>query len=103
MKKSIVILASILSIFNFCTAQKQAASPAETATGKINGATITIKYGSPSVKGREIWGQLVPFDKVWRESRLVCRVAWSFSSFFFTLLGNRGMGQRPMQQADRAA
>ena len=66
MKKSIVILASILSVFNFCAAQKQAASPAETTTGKINGATITIKYGSPSVKGREIWGQLVPFDKVWR-------------------------------------
>lgn len=54
MKKSIVILASILSVFNFCAAQKQAASPSETTTGKINGATITIKYGSPSVKGREI-------------------------------------------------
>ncbi|MEO5977314.1 MAG: DUF2911 domain-containing protein [Chryseolinea sp.] len=41
-------------------------SPAETATGKVNGATITIKYSSPSVKGRKIWGDLVPYDKVWR-------------------------------------
>lgn len=27
---------------------------------------ITIDYSSPSVKGRNIWGELVPFDKVWR-------------------------------------
>lgn len=42
------------------------ASPPATATGQINGATITISYGSPSVKGRTIWGDLVPYDKVWR-------------------------------------
>ncbi|MEO8583830.1 MAG: DUF2911 domain-containing protein [Flavitalea sp.] len=41
-------------------------SPKKTATGKINGATVTISYGSPSVKGRKIWGDLVPYDKVWR-------------------------------------
>jgi len=46
--------------------KKAPASPAETATGKINGATITINYGSPSVKGRTIWGELVPYGKVWR-------------------------------------
>lgn len=42
------------------------ASPPETATGKVDGATITIDYSSPSVKGRKIWGDLVPYDKVWR-------------------------------------
>ncbi len=41
-------------------------SPPATATGKINTATITIDYGSPSVKGRVIWGDLVPYGKVWR-------------------------------------
>ena len=41
-------------------------SPPATATGKINGATITINYSSPAVKGRQIWGSLVPYDKVWR-------------------------------------
>jgi hypothetical protein len=45
---------------------KKTASPAATATGKINGATITINYSSPSVKGRTIWGELVPYGKVWR-------------------------------------
>src|SRR5947207_14227395 len=46
-------------------AQNQASPPA-TATGKVNGATITINYSSPGVKGRPIWCALVPYDKVWR-------------------------------------
>jgi hypothetical protein len=41
-------------------------SPPATATGTINGATITINYSSPAVKGRQIWGSLVPYDQVWR-------------------------------------
>jgi hypothetical protein len=41
-------------------------SPKMTATGKISGANVTITYSSPSVKGRKIWGDLVPYDKVWR-------------------------------------
>src|SRR5215831_9717857 len=41
-------------------------SPPATATGKVMGATIAIDYSSPSVKGRKIWGGLVPYDKVWR-------------------------------------
>ena len=55
-----------LFIFSFINAQSKPASSAEVATGKINGATITIKYGSPSVKARQIWGGLVPFNEVWR-------------------------------------
>jgi hypothetical protein len=50
----------------FIAADLLAQSPAATATGKANGATITINYSSPSVKGRKVWGELVPYDKVWR-------------------------------------
>ena len=43
------------------------ASPLAVAKGKLkDGANITITYSSPFVKGRKIWGNLVPFDKVWR-------------------------------------
>ena len=42
------------------------ASPPETATGTISEAAITINYSSPAVKGRKIWGGLVPYDQVWR-------------------------------------
>ena len=27
---------------------------------------ISISYSRPGVKGRKIWGDLVPYDKVWR-------------------------------------
>lgn len=45
---------------------KPPASPADSAIGTISGSTIKIDYSSPSVKGRKIWGGLVPYDKVWR-------------------------------------
>lgn len=32
---------------------------------RINDAQITIKYHSPGVRGRIIWGGLVPYDQVW--------------------------------------
>ena len=46
--------------------KSQRPSPPATATGKVQGATVSINYSSPSVKGRKIWGDLVPYDKVWR-------------------------------------
>lgn len=36
------------------------------ATGEIAGVKIAIDYGRPVAAGREIWGALVPYDKVWR-------------------------------------
>jgi hypothetical protein len=41
-------------------------SPAATATGKIGDANVKISYSSPSVKGRKIFGDLVPYGQVWR-------------------------------------
>src|SRR5688572_22776904 len=41
-------------------------SPPASATGKIGEATFAIHYSSPAVKGRKIWGDLVPYGKVWR-------------------------------------
>lgn len=35
------------------------------ATGKIGGTVVTINYHSPAVRGRVIWGGLVPMDQVW--------------------------------------
>jgi len=41
-------------------------SPPAKVSEKVGNATITIDYSQPSVKGREIWGGLVPYGKVWR-------------------------------------
>lgn len=66
LQKKIYLLFIALLTVTFVNAQDKPASPAAIAIGKINGANITINYSSPSVKGRKIWGELVPFNKVWR-------------------------------------
>lgn len=67
-----VLTLSMVALFAtsllFAQADKsKRASPPEVATGKIaSGATITINYSSPAVKGRKIWGALVPYGAIWR-------------------------------------
>ncbi|MDH3403550.1 MAG: DUF2911 domain-containing protein [Acidobacteriota bacterium] len=34
--------------------------------GTIDEVEVTVEYGRPNVKDREIWGALVPYGKVWR-------------------------------------
>jgi hypothetical protein len=58
--------ALFFSVALFAQGNNPPASPALTATGTIGEASITINYGSPAVKGRKIWGALVPYNKVWR-------------------------------------
>jgi Protein of unknown function (DUF2911) len=41
-------------------------SPPGTAEVVLNGKKITIDYSRPSMKGRKIMGDLVPYGKVWR-------------------------------------
>ncbi|MEX2593471.1 MAG: DUF2911 domain-containing protein [Anditalea sp.] len=55
-----------MMLFTFIACAQEKASPAKTAEGTVNGAEITIHYSSPAVQGRTIWGDLVPYDKVWR-------------------------------------
>ena len=42
------------------------ASPRKEMKGTIGGTQVAVNYSSPSVKGRKIWGSLVPNGKVWR-------------------------------------
>jgi DUF2911 family protein len=42
-------------------------SPPASASCKFaDGKTITVDYSSPKMKGRKIFGELVPYGKVWR-------------------------------------
>ncbi|UZT99135.1 DUF2911 domain-containing protein [Chryseobacterium fluminis] len=63
---TVLVAAMTMSVNAFAQDTKKPASPAATATGKIKDATVTIAYSSPSVKDRKIWGDLVPYNKVWR-------------------------------------
>jgi len=69
LKKSYILIffSLMMSITVFAQGSKeQRVSPATVAKGTINGAAVTINYGSPAVKGRTIWGGLVPYHKTWR-------------------------------------
>ena len=46
-------------------AQQSRISPHEQTKATIDGARITITYGRPSMRGRTIFGALVPYDRVW--------------------------------------
>ncbi len=67
--KKVITLFSIMMFAVAILAQgekKAPASPPAKAEGSIAGKSIVINYAQPAVKGRKIWGDLVPFGKVWR-------------------------------------
>ena len=41
-------------------------SPAATTQASVDGADIEIRYSQPAMRGRDIWGGLVPEGAVWR-------------------------------------
>ena len=41
-------------------------SPFAKVTQTVGYTDITVDYSSPGVKGRKIWGNVVPYDKMWR-------------------------------------
>jgi len=45
--------------------QARRVSPHESTSAMIEGSDITITYGRPSMRGREIFGRLVPYGRVW--------------------------------------
>ncbi len=65
--KALALLAFALFVSTLTFAQaKPAASPRDSVSGTLAGASVKIWYGSPAVKGREIFGKLVPYGKVYR-------------------------------------
>ena len=67
MKKTLLALAVILSSFG-SQAQVLAPQPSPKCTlNQMVGLTdVEIEYSRPGVKGRNVFGDLVPFGKVWR-------------------------------------
>jgi len=59
----------LVSFITF-TAQAQLSIPQPSPTAKVmqrvSLTDITIDYSSPGVKGREIWGELIPYGEMWR-------------------------------------
>ncbi len=71
MKQTILLLSCV--VFAVATAFAQhppqrmlRVSPYASVTQTVGVNEISISYHRPGVKGREIWGKLVPFGQVWR-------------------------------------
>ncbi len=64
---TLALLATVIAgtVTGFAQDQKLPSPPAETSA-TISGHAVTIKYSAPSMRGRKIFGGLVPFGMVWR-------------------------------------
>lgn len=64
---AIPVTAGLLGAAMLLPAQQQRVSPHETVSAAIAGKKITIEYGRPYVKGRNVWADpIAPYGKVWR-------------------------------------
>ncbi len=65
-----LLLGTIISLTSFSVYSQNptypAASPAASVSQTFGLTKVDINYSSPGVKGRQIWGALVPYDSVWR-------------------------------------
>ena len=68
MKKTSLLLAATCLISGFSYAQLKTPAPSPTQTIKQDFAlsSVEVSYSRPGVKGRTIFGDLVPYGKVWR-------------------------------------
>jgi len=63
----LVLVAVVIASAPLLAQQKPPLSPPGEASVKFDdGKTVTIKYSRPSMRGRKIYGELVPYGKVWR-------------------------------------
>jgi len=66
-KRIAVVMGMIFTLSVFAACQKSKPSPAASASCDLGGGkTIKTDYSSPRMKGRKIYGDLVPSGQVWR-------------------------------------
>ena len=66
MKKLLLITLLAFSVTAYSQWSTPAPSPQQKIEQQFSLSKITVDYGRPGVKGRKIFGDLVPFNKVWR-------------------------------------
>jgi hypothetical protein len=68
MKKLTLLLTAVLaiSVSAYCQINTPPVSPGQTIHQAFGLAAIDLSYSRPGIKGRKIFGDLVPYGKVWR-------------------------------------
>lgn len=66
--KKLILLAclGLFSIGAYAQVKTPAASPSQKLEQTVGLTDVTVEYSRPSMKGRKIFGGLVPYDKTWR-------------------------------------
>lgn len=64
--RSLVSFLVLLAVPAFAQVEVPRASPHSSVSQTIGTTEITVDYHRPGVKGRQIWGGLVPYDQPWR-------------------------------------
>jgi hypothetical protein len=63
---SAALLPAGLAQMSHDASKKPMLSPPAKASVELDGKQVTIDYSAPSMRGRKIFGGLVPYGKVWR-------------------------------------
>ena len=66
MKKLFATALLSCSLLGFSQFNVPIASPKQKVEQQFSMTKISVEYGRPGVKGRKVFGELVPFGKVWR-------------------------------------
>ena len=66
MKKIILTAFLAVSVSAYSQWNIPAASPRQSVEQQFSMSKISLDYGRPAVKGRKVFGELVPFGQVWR-------------------------------------
>lgn len=66
MKNIALALVGIFMMSAPLIGQEKRLSPAKTTENTVGDLSVVISYSSPSVKGRTIYGDLVPWGEIWR-------------------------------------
>ncbi len=66
MKKLFATVFLSCSLLGFSQYHIPVASPKQKVEQQFSMTKITVDYGRPGIKGRKVFGELVPFGKVWR-------------------------------------
>ncbi|UII22547.1 DUF2911 domain-containing protein [Fulvivirga ligni] len=90
MKKFTVLVGAVIAIicfsFIFYRFHTKSFSPQDQVLYDQKSTTLKVNYSRPSVKGRTVFGQLVPYGKVWRTG---ANEATQFSTSKDLMIDNR--------------
>lgn len=62
----VAVTVAVLAAISVAQPNKPASPPGEATLKFADGKTVSVQYSRPSMRGRKIFGGLVPYDQVWR-------------------------------------